>query len=92
MCKKTLPPPTDGRQSHVRKRQPRRVTTSRNWVAHSNDPLPVYTLCGAEVTDRDLNVSDVLRAGRLVRGGKDLDEWITCAECRDIVRRMVRAA
>ena len=76
--------------SHVREPLPRRVYTSRNWVALRNNPPEAKTVCGAEVTDRDLSISDVLRAGRLIRGGKDLDEWVGCHDCRSHIRGMVR--
>jgi len=31
-------------------------------------------------------ISDVLRAGKLIRGGADLDGWVGCGECRQLIR------
>jgi hypothetical protein len=74
--------------NHVRKRRPRRVTTSRNWVAHFNAPCEAEVLCGGELTSYDLELADVIRAGRLIRHGEVLDEWCRCETCARMVREL----
>ena len=79
--------------SHVRAPEARSIITSRNWVALENAALhhEATTLCGAAATDRDLVLPDLIRAGKLIRGGQDLDAWVGCADCRRLTRERAAA-
>ena len=63
--------------SHVRERPPRRGG-SQYYRASAPEQ---HTLCGAPVTDRDLALSDVLRARKPT---KNLGA-VQCLDCRQIV-------
>lgn len=64
--------------NHVRKPWRRGFrTTSSGHTFRAKDPTP-ETLCGAEVTDRDLTVRDAK--------AKDAGDWIECQECLKLAR------
>lgn len=66
--------------THVRKpnRTPKR--NSRNWAVLMNGETKAATLCGADVTDRDMTLRDAKT--------KKHFGSIECPECRAIVERL----
>lgn len=68
---------------HIRIDKLKSARTSSNWVAYKR--LNPETLCGAEVTDKDSRISDVIRNGRFTLFGKNWEFMGGCPKCIDLL-------
>lgn len=75
--------------NHVRERYRTRYRRAGCWITtdfvEQQEPA---ALCGGELTEYDLALSDVIRAGKLVRRGEVLVDWCRCEECARMVREL----